>query len=325
MRSIVALALKDLRMLVRVKSGLFFTFVWPIIVAILFGFVFSGQDHSGPAKLRVVIVDEDNTDASNAFVAKLESSGDFVVDRASRPDAESMVRRARRSAYVVIKPGFGAGSGRMFYGEPRQLEIGTDPARQAETSMIEGLLTKHAMAALQKLFSDPQASRKMVVNALEDLNAGGNVTPTAPLKRFLGELDTFLATPIPPAPSGGGTEGWQPLQILKSAVRREGRGPSTGFDVTFPQGIVWGIIGCVMTFAIGLVSERVHGTFVRLQVAPLTRAQFSAARRSSASRRSYCFNWSCWPLASAPSESGRRRYRCSCSRVHRRRPALWGS
>ena len=28
-----------------------------------------------------------------------------------------------------------------------------------------------------------------------------------------------------------------------------------------------------MTFAIGLVSERVHGTFVRLQMAPLTRAQ----------------------------------------------------
>ena len=34
---------------------------------------------------------------------------------------------------------------------------------------------------------------------------------------------------------------------------------------------MWGIIGCVMSFAIGLVSERVHGTFVRLQMAPLTR------------------------------------------------------
>ena len=36
---------------------------------------------------------------------------------------------------------------------------------------------------------------------------------------------------------------------------------------------MWGIIGCVMSFAISLVSERVHGTFVRLQMAPLTRAQ----------------------------------------------------
>ena len=41
---------------------------------------------------------------------------------------------------------------------------------------------------------------------------------------------------------------------------------------------MWGIIGCVMTFAIGLVSERVHGTFVRLQMAPLTRAQILAGK-----------------------------------------------
>ena len=38
---------------------------------------------------------------------------------------------------------------------------------------------------------------------------------------------------------------------------------------------MWGIIGCIMSFAISLVSERVHGTFVRLQMAPLTRASDS--------------------------------------------------
>jgi ABC-type Na+ efflux pump permease subunit len=116
MRSIVALALKDLRILVRVKSGLFFTFAWPVIVAVLFGFVFAGQVQSEPRALRVVVVDEDRTPGSRAFVAALESSGDFVIDRASRADAEAMVRRAQRSAYVVIKPGFAAGSERLFYG-----------------------------------------------------------------------------------------------------------------------------------------------------------------------------------------------------------------
>ncbi len=278
MRSIVALAIKDLRILLRVKSGLFFTFVWPVIVAILFGFVFSGQSQTATPALRVVIVDLDNTDASKAFVATLETSGDFVVDRATRPDAEAMVRRAQRSAYVVIKPGFGEASERMFYGTPRQLEIGNDPARQAEASMIEGLLTKHAMADFQKLFTDPQSSRKMIDGALSDLGAAGNSTPVAPLKRFLGELDAFLGTPLPPAMGGPGASGWQPLQITKSAVARERRGPSNGFDVTFPQGVMWGIIGCVMSFAIGLVSERVHGTFVRLQMAPLSRRQILAGK-----------------------------------------------
>ena len=278
MRAILALAAKDLRVLLRVKSGLFFTFVWPVIVAILFGAVFSGQSTSAPRTIRVVMVDDDQSDGSKAFVTALERSGDFAVDRATQSEAEALVRRGQRAAYVVIKPGFGAASQRMFYGTPRQLEIGSDPARGAEASMIEGLLTKHAMADFQKLFNDPAGSRKMVEGALSDLPAAGNQSPTAPLRRFLGELDTFLGTPQPNAGGGAGAGGWQPVQITKAAVARERVGPANGFDITFPQGVMWGIIGCIMSFAISLVSERVHGTFVRLQVAPLTRGQILAGK-----------------------------------------------
>jgi ABC-2 type transport system permease protein len=276
MRSIIALAIKDLRILLRVRSGLFFTFIWPVVVAVLFGFVFSEQSQSTPRALRVVIVDEDNTDASRAYVAKLESSGEFEIDRASRVEAENMVRRAERSAFIVIKPGFGQGSERMFYGEPRELEIGNDPARQAEASMIEGLLVKHAMADFQTLFTNPTTSRKMVDNALKELGNAGNASPIAPLRRFLGELDTFLATPT--SPGAPAATDWQPVKVTKSAIARQRRGPANGFDVTFPQGVMWGIIGCIMSFAIGLVSERVHGTFVRLQMAPLTRTQILAGK-----------------------------------------------
>jgi ABC-2 type transport system permease protein len=275
MRRIVTLAQKDLRILLRVKSGFFFTFIWPVLVAVLFGFVFSGLSQ-GPRPLRVVIIDEDQSEASRAFVQKLESSGDVIADRASRQEAEAMVRRAERSAFVVIKPGFGDSSSRMFYGEPRQIEIGNDPARQAEASMLEGLLMKHAMADFQKLFKDPAASRQMVDNALRNLGPVSNASPAAPLSRFLGELNTFLASPsLPRTP---GTSEWQPVRITKVAAARERVGPSNGFDVAFPQGVMWGIIGCVMSFAIGLVSERVHGTFVRLQMAPLTRVQILAGK-----------------------------------------------
>jgi ABC-2 type transport system permease protein len=164
----------------------------------------------------------------------------------------------------------------MFYGAPRRLEIGSDPARAAEGSMIEGLLTKHAMQDMQKLFTEPDASRKMIGEALEEVKkspSGGS--ELAPLSRFLGELDTFLKTPIPPAPGGRTTADWQPIEVTKVPVIREttSRGPVNAFAVTFPQGVVWGIIGCVMTFAVGLVSERVRGTFVRLQTAPLSRTQ----------------------------------------------------
>jgi ABC-type multidrug transport system permease subunit len=277
MRAVVALALKDLLILVRLKSGLFFTFVWPVIVSVMFGFVFAGQN-PGPGQSRAIgiaVVDEDNSDGSRAFVTRLEKSGDFAVERVSRTDAEHMVRLGQRSAFVVIKPGFGAGSSRMFYGESRQIEIGNDPARAAESAMIEGLLTKYAMEDMQRMFSQPAETQKMIAGALGDIGkAPGNATAVAPVTRFLGELQRFLGTPAASGPNGQGAAEWQPLKISKTAIaRQQRRGPANAFEVTFPQGIVWGIIGCVMSFAVSLVTERVRGTFVRLQMAPLTRAQ----------------------------------------------------
>jgi ABC-2 type transport system permease protein len=275
MRSIVALALKDLLILVRIRSGLFFTFIWPVVVAVMFGLIFAGQQPpQGARALRIVVVDEDNTDGSRAFVATLEKSGDFTIDRAARPDAENLVRRGQRAAFVVIKPGFGDASKRMFYGEPRQIEIGNDPARAAEAGMIEGLLAKYAMEDMRKMFTQTADSQKVIGETLNDLKKSPQASgELAPLSRFLGELQTFLGAPLPPAPPGQGPADWQPIKVAKVPVVRERSGPANAFEVTFPQGVVWGIIGCVMTFAVGLVSERVRGTFVRLQVAPLTRAQ----------------------------------------------------
>lgn len=276
MQKIVTLALKDLRVLTRVKSGVFFTLAWPIVVAVLFGTAFGGQGQNAPQALRIVAVDEDDTAASREFLQRLETSGDFVLDRAARAEAETMVRRGQRAAFVVLKLGFGTASTQMFYGPPREIEIGNDPARAAEAGMIEGLLTKHAMHDLQTLFTDPARSKALVGNALAALGQPGNGSPLSPTVRFLGELNTFLDQPAASVP--GGTGDWQPIEISRTHVTRERRGPSNAFEVTFPQGIMWGIIGCVMSFAIGLVSERVHGTFVRLQMAPLTRTEILAGK-----------------------------------------------
>jgi ABC-2 type transport system permease protein len=94
----------------------------------------------------------------------------------------------------------------------------------------------------------------------------------APVRRFLGELKTFMDTPASPGAARAPAAAWQPLSITRNDVARERVGPQNPFDVTFPQGVIWGLIGCVMTFGISLVTERTHGTLVRLQMAPLTRA-----------------------------------------------------
>src|SRR6185369_8720732 len=46
----------------------------------------------------------------------------------------------------------------------------------------------------------------------------------------------------------------------------------------FPQGILWGLIGAVMSFAVGLANERTGGTLLRLRAAPLSPAGLLAGK-----------------------------------------------
>ena len=44
------------------------------------------------------------------------------------------------------------------------------------------------------------------------------------------------------------------------------------YEISFPQSILWGVLSCMAAFAIGIVRERASGSWLRLRVAPLTRA-----------------------------------------------------
>jgi ABC-2 type transport system permease protein len=268
MNKTLALAVKDLRVLPRVKAGLFFTFVWPIVVTVLFGYAFGGPASGQQSKVRIAVVDDDNTAASREFLKRIEES--FELTAMSRAEAETAVRRGQRTGFIVIKRGFSDASARMFYGNSREVEVGIDPSRRAEAAMIEGLLSKHAAVDMQRMFTDAKASSAMVDKALGEMQ-GAPPDVVAPTQRFLGELKMFMNAGA--AGAAGATGAWEPLKISKTDVARVWEGPRNTFDITFPQGVIWGLIGCVMTFGISLVIERTHGTLVRLRMAPLTRAQ----------------------------------------------------
>lgn len=278
MKKIIALALKDLRLMPRNRGGMFFTFVWPVLVTVLFGIMFGGQDDGTQGKVRIAIVDNDNTDGSRAFLKKLEESFDLTPMTVA--DAENAVRKGQRTGFIVVKPGFGEASSRMFYGTPKEIEVGVDPARQAEAGMIEGLLMKHAATDMQKMFTDSKASTAMVEKALGDMK-DQPADQVAPVQRFLGELKTFMGTPQSQGPPGAAQGEWQPLKITKKDVARVYDGPRNPFDITFPQGVIWGLIGCAMSFGISLVTERTHGTLVRLRMAPLTNLQILGGKALS--------------------------------------------
>lgn len=276
MREIWALATKDLRLLLRDKGGLFFTFCFPILYAVFFGTIFASMSGGGGSGTRIIIVDEDRTEASASFVASLDAESQFIVspmdDRAA---AQEIVRRGRQTAFIVIPEGFGEAS--VFQGEPMELVLGVDPSKAAEAGLIQGLVTAKAYERLQDLFLDPDAARTMAQDSIASLD-DSDLNPAQKLifRSFLSSLDTFM-TQAPEAGVFGGdgeTDGgpaFNPVSIQSvELVGDEGPSP---YAIAFPQGIIWGIMGCAAGFGISLVTERNKGTLTRLRTAPMGRSR----------------------------------------------------
>lgn len=283
MGPILAIAIKDLRIFARRKASLFFAFIWPLIVAVMFGAMFRPGGTSTP-RVAIVVTDDDGTGASKDFVGKLLTNTSFDAVQASRAEALELVRRGARVAAVVLRPGFGEASQRMFYGDPPAIDVFIDPSRQAERGMLEGLLQQQGAERFQTLFSNTPASRQGVQSALDDLRRSGESRPA--LESLLKELDTFLGSDD--ASSAAADEGaaggprFTPVEMTMQDLPRERTGPRNGYDVAIPQAMLWAVFGCVMAFGTTFVSERVRGTMVRLQVAPLTRGQVLAGKSLAA-------------------------------------------
>ncbi len=280
MRALFSLVVKDLRLLARDRGDLFFVLVWPLVVSIFFGLVFSpGRGPRG--KIGLAVVDEDRSAGSARFLAALGQQAGLTLEATDREQARALVRKAKKTAYVVLLPGFGEARERMFYGEPARIEVGADPSRSGEMAMLEGLLKAEAFKGMQALFSDRDASKRMVSRARGQLEAA----PAEQKKttgRFLGELDRYLADAQPAGAGSAGAAsaagGWNPVEIEMKSVAEQRSGPKNAFEITFPQGILWGILGCAASFGVGLVVERKQGTLLRLETAPLSRAQILAGR-----------------------------------------------
>ena len=258
MREILTLAHKDLRLLLRDKAGFFFTLLWPLIIAIFFGTIFGGGGGGGRSAMAILLVDEDETEKSQEFVSALDSAPELDITITVRDEAVNLVRRRKAIAYVIIKNGFGEASGRMFWGEPPTVELGTDPARQAEAAMIEGILMKYGAERIQQFFSDPAIQRTSIDEGRASIRSSPNMPAGIRnnLEQLYNDLDRFLGHQSLEADADttlsdrGGLSGFQPLVVEKTdvtVIRRQW--PTSSYAISFPQGVIWGILGSSAGFA----------------------------------------------------------------------------
>ncbi len=292
MQTILTLVAKDLRLLFRDKGGVFFTFVFPLVYAIFFGSIFNnmaGDYKSRPTPL--LLVDEDNTAQSAAMVRSLSDAPELSVIKTTREDGVNRVRKGEKPVCVVIPKGFGESRARMFGGNPLTLQVASDPARAAEAGMVSGLLNKYVFLSLKDSFTDPAALREHVAAAREMLRTAPDedAKSVAALEALFGGLDLFAnlmpATPASPpssqtttARAKSPTAEWEPLRLEKLDITIKRDGPRNFYAVSFPQGLLWGILGCTASFGVGIVMERTRGTLRRLRMSPAGPGHILAAR-----------------------------------------------
>ena len=310
MYEILSMAAKDLRLLLRDKAGAFFAFVFPLVYAVFFGMIFSGVGRSdGTNKLEIVVVDEDRTAESGEFVESLRGVSEINVSVAERAEAEDLVRKGERLAYVVLVEGFGENRDGMFWGQPPKAELGIDPSRQAEVAMLQGILIKCAFERMQEMFTRPEKMAARVDEWMADVHAADDIDPVrkGALLLALPALKTFTQNIAVADGKGDGSAektseattqaasvdsgekkkqsvfagGWQAIDIQTESVMRQRGVQISSYAWTFPQGIIWGVMGCAAAFGISLVTERTNGTLVRLRMAPIASWQILAGKATA--------------------------------------------
>ena len=164
-RSILLLAVKDVRLLLRDRLGAFFTFAFPVLYALLFGLMFSGAGE-GSGTVAIALVDADRSDGSRAFVERLASSEALEVTLLDDREAgEEMVRRGKRAAMIVLPEGFGDPASTLVRGEQIRLQGVIEPSRKAEAAILRGTLHGAVFQHIGDSLREPERARAVIAES----------------------------------------------------------------------------------------------------------------------------------------------------------------
>ena len=303
----------------RDKMGAFFIVGFPILMGVFFGLIMGGNSGGGgSAKMKIAIVDLDQTPISNKFVQSLSDNSKLAVQEISVDElgatfkalpksdqqaqksermveaARTSVRKGQRVGMIVLPVGFGERAG-VFWGDPPKIQVGMDPSRNAEAAMVQGFIMEAIGGLAGERFSDPTSMKTSIEESREQVRSAEDVDPLTKqlMLGFFGSLDTMLermdevqeneeASNQMDARGGLQFADIESLDIARvidpDSVRGQTQKLKSMWDISFPQAMMWGVMGCVAGFSISIARERSRGTMLRLQVAPVTKFQILAGK-----------------------------------------------
>ncbi len=281
MGAIWTIAKKDLILLWRDRAGLFWVIGFPLIMALFFGSIFSSG--GGPGNVSLGIVNEDQSEYAKAFVEELRKAGSIKTRSMPLDSAQQLVRGGKLSAYLKLGKGFGDSWGFSFKPGDTTIEIGIDPSKQMLAGMLDGIIMQSLFATARSQISDKfklnerVSSWKNQIANIPDMSAERKKALTDLLGNWQ-TLDTLVdsagADSTKDKRSGFGNI----VAVRKADMSALEAGPRTSWEITFPSSVFWALLGCCAAFAISIVTERTHGTFLRLRLAPISRTHVLAGK-----------------------------------------------
>ena len=277
MKAILTLAFKDIKLLLRDKAGLFWVIGFPLIMALFFGAIFGGSGSGDRASIKLLLVDEDRSEYSIKYITKLSAIETFDITQVPLDSATLLVRKGKATAYVRLLEGFGKAQ-QQFQSDESYIELGVDPSRSFSKEIIRGMLTKTSFEMMTDMFSNP---KDMITGINEDLQAIDTSTTLADsqkvkMKKFFGGLSEFIENFDTSMMQNNAIQ--EGPKIATKEITQEREGPRSSYEITFPSAILWALIGCTSAFAVSIVTEKTKGTYVRLRIAPISRAQILAGK-----------------------------------------------
>lgn len=288
---VIQLALKDLKLLLRDRTAAFFILAFPVLMGLFFGMMMGGTSGSERGKIKLAVVDEDESELSRRFVSALERNENLSVSAAKLDTAREQVRKAKSTGMLVIPQGFAQSAG-IFWEPQPELQLGVDPARAAEGAMLEGFTMQAMSELIQYRLERPADFLPSLEKAREALANDTQVdlvtrqlgaTLFRAIEQFITGLPTGENAKAGEAPSNAvAAPSIQLAQIRKIDVTSKAQTLSVGgetinlrsqWDISFPQAMLWGVLGCAAGFAISIARERGGGTLQRLLASPLSLRQ----------------------------------------------------
>jgi ABC-2 type transport system permease protein len=241
------------------------TFLLPIVFFSIFASVFGGQSGDRTPRIRVAVVDEDQSDFSRRMVAGLNREEGLRVQagRSSQADsgpldrqtAEKMVRSGDVPIAVVLPRGLGAAfAERGFLASEPRVQVLADPSDPIASNMVQGLLQKVVMT------SAPDLMMAGGMKQFERVGGGLTAQQRAAVSAWLPQLQASAARGDT---AGSGMAMGVSIEMVDVMRSDDRRGSLISFYAA-GIGVMFLLFSCVGGAGGALLEEAESGTLERL-------------------------------------------------------------